>query len=165
MELWPQAETHFVMETKPDVFKAQWIGPGEELSADSISRVFYLRKEFETDNPDAFKRAYISADSKYKLWVNGVPAARGPQRYDPKHHRYDVVDLSSLVQKGKNLIAVEVIFWGRGGPIFQMSVQPAFLFESGDLISDRSWKVLISPAIDTAGRYGFRRGLGYLAGN
>lgn len=165
LDLWPQAEKHFIMEKKPDVFKAQWIGPGEELSADSISRVFYLRKEFETDDPTAYKRAYISADSKYKLWVNGAPAARGPQRYDPKHHRYDVVDLSSLIQKGKNLIAVEVIYWGRGGPIFQMSVQPAFLFESGDLISDQSWKVLTSPAVDTAGMNGFRWGLGYLAGN
>ena len=162
---WVSSGQNIVIEQKPDVFKANWIAPGEELSAQSISRVFYLRKEFQVEDPAAFKRAYVSADSKYKLWVNGVPAARGPQRYNPKHHRYDTVDLSSLVKPGKNTIAAEVIYWGPGGPIFQMSVQPAFLFECGGLQSDDSWKSLVSPGIDTAGMNGFRWGLGYLAGN
>ena len=162
---WITVKDNFVLQAKPDVWQAHWIAPGAELSAQSISRVFYLRKEFTVEDPSQYKLAYISADSKYKLWLNGVPAARGPQRYDPKHHRYDTIDLSSNIKKGKNLIAVEVIYWGHGGPIFQMSVQPGFVLECGDLKSDKSWKTLVSPAIDTAGKNGFRSGLGYLAGN
>ncbi len=162
---WTQAGKNVIFEKKPDAFKAHWIAPGDDLSSQSIGRVFYLRKEFEAEDPAQYTRAFISADSKYKLWINGIPAARGPQRYDPKHHRYDTVDLSALVQKGKNRIAVEVIYWGHGGPVFQMSVQPAFLFECGNLISDKTWKTLVSPAIDTAGMSGFRPYLGYLAGN
>lgn len=164
-EPWNQAAKNIVLEKKPDAFKAEWIAPNDDISAQSIGRVFYLRKEFETQDPNAFKRVYISADSKYKLWINGVPASRGPQRYDPKHQRYDVVDLSSMVKPGKNLIAAEIMYWGAGGPVFQMSVQPAFLFECGDVKSDQTWKSLVSPAIDTAGMTGFRWGLGYLAGN
>lgn len=162
---WNQANKNIVLEKKSDAFKAQWIAPSEEISSQAIGRVFYLRKEIDASDLALFKRAYISADSKYKMWINGVPAARGPQRYDPKHQRYDTVDLSSLIQKGKNLIAVEVMYWGSGGPVFQMSVQPAFLFECGDIKSDESWKSLVSPAIDTVGVNGFRSGLGYLAGN
>lgn len=162
---WSHVSRRVLLEAKPGRWQAQWIAPGEDLSAESISRVFYLRKAFTVEDPASFQRVYVSADSKYKMWINGVPAARGPQRYDPNHQRYDTLDLSALVHKGENVMAVEVMYWGAGGPIFQMSVRPAFVLESAALQSDQTWKTWVSPAIDTAGMSGLRRGLGYIAGN
>ena len=97
-------------------------------------------------------------------------AARGPARFDPLHQQYDTLDLSSLVRPGTNLIAAEVMYWGqgepsRGGPIFQMSARPAFVLESTEVKSDRSWKTLISAGQQAPPWECVFKGVGYFAGN
>ncbi len=169
-EAWVLAPKHFVLEPKEGPWQAQWIDAGPEITADSFGRVFYLRKTFTTQNPAAFRRVYVSADSKYKLWVNGTPVARGPARFDPLHQLYDTLDLSTVIKPGTNLIAAEVIYWGQGtpsqgGPIFQVSARPAFVFQSTDLRSDKTWKVLVSPGQEAPGWDSVFKGTGYFAGN
>ena len=130
--------------------KAEWIDAGPELGPDTMGRVFYVRKTFVTQNPGAFSRCYVSADCRFKLWLNGLPAARGPARFDPLHQQYDTLDLSSLVHPGTNVVAAEVIYWradgsSAGSPYFLLGARPAFIFESQEVCSDQSWKMLISP--------------------
>ena len=98
--------------------------------------------------------------------------ARGarPRAFDPVHQLYDTLDLSDLVKPGTNVIAAEVIYWGqgepsRGGPIFQVSARPAFVFESPEVKSDKSWKALISEAHETPDWGMMFKGSGYYAGN
>ena len=150
---WVNVPQNLVLEAKPGTWKAQWIDAGPDITPDSFGRVFYLRKTFRTQNPSAYRRVYVSADSKYKLWVNGVPGGRGPARFDPDHQMYDTIDLSALIKPGENVIAAEVIYWGRGepsrgGPIFQMSARPAFVLESAEVKSDNTWKALVSPVFE-----------------
>src|SRR5690242_20132731 len=64
-EAWVNARKNIVLEPKPGAWKAQWIDAGPEITSDSFGRVFYLRKTFVTQNPEAFRRVYVSADSKY----------------------------------------------------------------------------------------------------
>jgi hypothetical protein len=169
-DTWVKVSQHVVLEPKPGVWQAQWIDAGPGITADSFGRVFYVRKVFTTQSPDAFRRVYVSADSKYKLWVNGIPAGRGPARFDPAHQMYDTLDLSSLVKPGTNVIAAEIIYWGRGepsrgGPIFQVSTRPAFVFQSAEITSDKSWKALVSPGQQAPGWDSVFKGAGYFAGN
>jgi hypothetical protein len=56
----------------------------------------------------------IFADTRYMLWVNGQYVERGPCRFDPKHPEYDGVNLSKLLVKGKNTIAVLVHHYAIG---------------------------------------------------
>ena len=168
--VWVDPARYLVIEARKSPWQAQWIDAGDGIAVNDFGRVFYLRKTFETRNPAAFRRVYLSADSRYKLWVNGTLAARGPARFDPLHQQYDTLDLSTLVQEGKNVIAAEIMYWGegepsRGGPIFQMSARPAFVFESAELRSDGSWKALIAEGMKAPGWENVAKGAGYFAGN
>ncbi len=167
---WTDPARYLVPEAKDGPWQAQWIDPAGGIGVSDFGRVFYLRKNFDTRNTASFRRVYVSADSRYKLWVNGVLAARGPARFDPMHQQYDTLDLSSLVKQGENVIAAEVMYWGqgepsRGGPIFQVSARPAFVFESTEIKSDRSWKALVSEGIRAPGWDNVFKGVGYFAGN
>ena len=148
---WTRVGERYVLEQKDSPWKAAWIDAGPGISPESVGRVFYLRKTFATDDPSSFRRVRVSADSKYKLWVNGIPAARGPARFDPLHQQYDTLDISALIHPGTNVIAAEVVYWkgdgpATGSPYFQVSAHPGFLFESPQVCSDSTWKAMVSPA-------------------
>ncbi len=162
---WSQIGRLAILEAKPGPWQAQWIDAGPGISGDAIGRVFFVRKVVHLPDPSALRRVYVSADSKYKLWINGRPAARGPARFDPDHQQYDTLDLSSLAQAGDNVIAAAIVYWGVGGPIFQMSARPAFVFECPEVKSDATWKTMVSPGQDTAGFPSVDKNLGYMAGN
>ncbi|MCA9989213.1 MAG: alpha-L-rhamnosidase N-terminal domain-containing protein, partial [Anaerolineales bacterium] len=51
---------------------------------------------------------YLTADSRYKLWVNGQYVARGPARSFPETQQLDLLDISPFLQQGENLLAVMV---------------------------------------------------------
>ncbi len=50
----------------------------------------------------------ITADSRYRLWANGQPVARGPARCYPHAQSVDRLDLTPYLQAGANVLAVQV---------------------------------------------------------
>ena len=54
----------------------------------------------------------ISADSRYKLYANGVLVCFGPCKGDDKRRYADELDLRPYLKTGRNLLAVEVLFVG-----------------------------------------------------
>ncbi len=50
----------------------------------------------------------ISADSRYKLWVNSRFLHRGPNRCFPQEQIIDQLDITSYLQVGSNTIAVQI---------------------------------------------------------
>ena len=89
----------------------------------------------------------ISADARYRLWLNGRFVARGPVRSHPHAQGYDRVDLSAVWnQKGKNKIAVQVyqpgyshfsyVHRGAAGLLAELSVDG-----QSRLVSDATWRV------------------------
>jgi hypothetical protein len=57
--------------------------------------------------------AWIAADSRYRLTVNGRRLQWGPAPCDPRELDVDPVDLAPLLEAGKNVIGVEVLFYGQ----------------------------------------------------
>ncbi len=51
----------------------------------------------------------ISANSRYRLWVNGQDVCSGPLKGDRWRQYYATVDISDYLQKGKNILALKVI--------------------------------------------------------
>ena len=51
----------------------------------------------------------VTADSKYKLYVNGVFAEMGPSRGNDKVWYVDTVDVAPFLRTGENVLAVEVL--------------------------------------------------------
>jgi alpha-L-rhamnosidase len=86
------------------LWEAKWIWMQEQ----SASEVMLTRRLFEiSQNPDkAFLR--ISASSIYQLYINGQYICRGPARSAPHHQSYDILDVTTLLRQGENLIAVRV---------------------------------------------------------
>lgn len=77
---------------------------------DLNGRFAYFRCCFEIDK-NAVLEAAVSANSRYRLWVNERPVLSGPCRGDRWYTYYDQVDLSKYLVKGKNVIAVQVVLF------------------------------------------------------
>ncbi|HYW97082.1 MAG TPA: family 78 glycoside hydrolase catalytic domain [Bacteroidales bacterium] len=89
---------------------------------------WYFRRTFRVRKVPRRFEIKISADKRYKLFVNGEYAGTGPQLSDLSHWKYDSYDIASYLEKGSNLIAVEVDYFGRYGGMSMISARPAFWF-------------------------------------
>lgn len=78
-----------------------------------------FRNEFEIEQYEG-ATLFISADTRYRVWINGELLGDGPPQSQPYHQYYDERDISTLLRKGTNCIAAVVQHQGvqdsaRGG--------------------------------------------------
>jgi alpha-L-rhamnosidase len=76
-----------------------------------------VRVQFRADwqQPDGVGAVlHISADSRYRVWVNGAPIGDGPVPSPPYFTFYDSIDITEHVRPGTNHIAVVVHQVGLG---------------------------------------------------
>lgn len=135
-------------------WKAQWITvPGASnrmsgIAADPALKeygVYKFRKRFEmADKPSSFV-VHVSADNRYKLYVNGELASLGPARGDLNHWNFETVDIAVFLKTGENIIAALV--WNEAGwrPEAQISLQTGFILQGATAAeqlvnSNDSWK-------------------------
>ncbi len=101
------------MPTEPfTLAPAKWIWLDGERTLPGTFLLF--RREFDLDELPSEAGGWILADSRYRLWANGRRVQWGPAPADPRHLEADPVDLKPYLQKGKNVIGVEVLFYGQG---------------------------------------------------
>ena len=126
---------------------ARWIfppgAPGNEFG------VFHFRRVFDLDVKPSRFVIHVSADNRYRLFVNGTQVSSGPQRSDLMHWRYETVDLAPHLRAGRNILAALVWNWGAERPVAQFSRQTAFLLQGDSpreaaVNSGPEWKVLRS---------------------
>jgi alpha-L-rhamnosidase len=92
------------------VWSARWIWtPGDPAPKNAYA---HFRKGLTLAAAPREVKAHITADSRYQLWVNGRLAGRGPVRSDRRHLYYDTWDLTPLLRKGGNSLAVLVHHYG-----------------------------------------------------
>jgi len=91
-------------------WKAQWISHPTESLVDY--GVFHFRKIFELKEQPKEFIINISADNRYRLFVNGKAVCFGPARADLEHWSYESIDIAPFLKVGKNLLAAEV--WNFG---------------------------------------------------
>jgi hypothetical protein len=138
------------------VWKASWIWLANNRETVNICAL--ARKTFKL-NPD-YRSAEIAitADTRYRLFVNGERFNDGPARSYPWKYSYDEIDITSLLKPGENVLAVVVNHWGYGS--FQSNVcEPGLLAqlkisyskETEYVISDASWKMIAHPGYDSLG--------------
>jgi alpha-L-rhamnosidase len=107
--------------------------------------VFYFRKSIDLESKPALFKVHVSADNRYKLYVNGVLVSLGPARGDTYYWNYETVDLSPYLTTGKNTIAALVWNEGRYAPAAQISVRTGFILQGSSpaeelLNTNDSWK-------------------------
>ena len=109
--------------------------------------VYHFRKTFLLNNrPDSFV-IHVSADNRYKLYVNGTMVSLGPARADLFHWNYETVDIAKYLQKGNNSIAAVVWNYGDYKPEYQISFRTGFILQGNTdkekiVNSNTSWKCL-----------------------
>lgn len=87
---------------------AKWIWAVSAVQKDSYSDFYF---EFEVQDESDCK-LLISADSDYTLHVNGTLAGFGQYSDYPEYKIGDVIDISGLIEKGKNRVAITVWYYG-----------------------------------------------------
>lgn len=114
---------------------AKWIAVPDE-PADEYG-VYLFRKNIEIDAvPDTFT-VHVSADNRYKLYVNGTLASIGPARGDLFYWNFETVDLAHNLKPGKNTIAAVVWNEGAHKPEAQISWRTGFILQ-GDTSTEES---------------------------
>jgi len=135
----------------------EWIwessGVGPPGGSSPMNLFVYFRKAFDLDQGVDEALAHISADSRYKLYVNGQYVGRGPARFDPTWQYYDEYNIATLLRPGRNVVAALIHFYGQPTGWYMMG-RPGFLFEcrsqraggaSSVVKSDATWRFLRAP--------------------
>lgn len=110
-------------------WSSQWIKvPG---TSNSGYGVYLFRKNFELKSVPKNFPIYVSADNRYKLFVNEVLVSLGPARGDLLHWNFEVVDLTPYLKAGNNVVAAQVWNEGKFRAEANISSQTAFVLQGG----------------------------------
>ncbi len=109
-------------------WRAQWITHPTDSTLDY--GVFLFRKEFSLQDKPLRFVIFVSADNRYRLYVNGTEVCFGPAAGDLEHYRYETLDIASYLKKGKNVLAAEVVNFGEYRRAAQQTFQTAFILQN-----------------------------------
>jgi hypothetical protein len=118
---------------EPDVinkrWQAQWITvPGASIDGYGV---YLFRKAINLPiKPNKFI-IHVSADNRYKLYINKKLVSMGPARGDIAHWNYETIDISAFLQSGRNIISAQVWNEGEFKPEAQISLRTAFILQGG----------------------------------
>lgn len=113
--------------TAPQQWDARWISDG--TAAPAAFGVYLFRKQFELLNYSGSFIIHISADNRYRLYVNGHQVGIGPARGDLSNWYYETIDISPYLKYGKNVLAAEVVNYGSSKPRGQLTVATGLLIQ------------------------------------
>lgn len=112
------------------IWRAHWIDwnpdPRTELG------VYAFRRRLPLEDVPAKLFVRVSADQRYRLFVNGRMVAFGPQRGDLRHWFYETLDLAPHLTAGENWVTALVWNFGRWAPMAQISARTGFVVHSLD---------------------------------
>lgn len=93
-----------------DIPKTNWIwssGLNEKINDEAM--LFYFRKKIDLKEKVTTCLLRISADTRYKLYVNGELVELGPMKGDNHVWFYDEVEIAPYLKTGENVLAAEVL--------------------------------------------------------
>ncbi len=146
-------------------WSARWIAPPNESGREY--GVYYFRKTLSFDAKPASFLVKLSADNRYKLYVNGVLVSLGPARGDTYFWNYETVDLAPYFHTGKNSIAAIVWNDAEYRPEAQISLKTGFIVQGNSpaeevINTGDTWKCLRNNAYSPLTGVGY--GTYYVAG-
>ncbi len=139
-------------------WNAKWIWEQQEEQNTWVC----FRKRITVDNVPERVTAYISAESRYWLYINGknvVFEGSLKRGFNLEDSFYDEVEIADFLREGENTIAVLACYWGYRPKNFSTNTagKAGFVFECNiggkTVISDKTWKVLRNAAyLDDTGK-------------
>ena len=154
------------MKVNPDLLTKRW--PASWVSHPTASPkdygVFHFRRTFDLNSQPEKFIIHVSADNRYRLFVNGHSVCCGPARGDFMHWRFETVDIAPYLVKGKNAIAAVVWNFGEFIPGAQITLRTAFLLQADEpkysfVNTDPKWKAIenlaYSPVLSNLNSFNF----------
>ena len=144
------------------VFMTNWVWTPDWTAEDKqVPRIVYFRRDLTLEAVPGTLSIRITADSRYKLYVNGRFVQKGPQKaLDLREWFVDCADLAPYLQAGKNAVAVEVLRY----PAYNGSASdpnsndsllhtelPHLYVEGGGVDGKSGWKCLVNREIRIVG--------------
>jgi alpha-L-rhamnosidase len=132
----------------PDILNKDWASrwvtyPG--ISGNEFG-VYLFRKDFILNTESKHFIIHVSADNRYKLYVNEKQVCNGPARGDLLKWYFESIDIAPFLKKGKNVITAEVWNFAEFRPAAQFSSQTGFILQGNTstenmVNTDSSWRV------------------------
>lgn len=132
----------------PELLRTYW--QAQWVSHPAVSQytygVFHFRKSIDLAQKPGSYVIHVSADNRYRLFVNGQAVCSGPARSDLLNWNYETVDLAPYLKAGRNVLAAAVWNAAESRPFAQITYQTGFLMQ-GDTEREKvvntndSWKV------------------------
>ncbi|MEP7110300.1 MAG: alpha-L-rhamnosidase C-terminal domain-containing protein [Ferruginibacter sp.] len=122
------------VEVTKHVWKASWVAHPTASQVDY--GVFLFRKKIQLSTVPPHFIIYVSADNRYKLYINGKYISNGPARGDQFNWNYETIDIAALLKPGENLIAAEVINYGTGRALAQHTFKTGLILQVKDSAYD-----------------------------
>ncbi len=113
--------------------------------------VYHFRKDLMMETvPETFV-VNISADNRYKFFVNGTEVCFGPARGDLAHWYYETIDIAPFLKTGNNVLAAVVWNFSVHRPWAQFSLRTAFVLQGNTVAEENAntnntWKVIRNEA-------------------
>ena len=118
-----------------------WL-PNWQEQVDGKPSLVRFRKVLHLEAKPETLKLQISADTRYKLYVNGSFAEFGPAKGDQRIWYVDTVDIAPWLNAGENILAVEVLRYPlayRSGNFGMVRTATPGLFVEGEVNADESW--------------------------
>jgi len=132
-----------------NIWEARWI-THPEISGEELG-VYLFKKTFVLKSLNSEFIINVSADNRYKLFVNGQAASNGPARGDLKKWRYETVNIAPFLIIGENVICAKVWNFGNLSPVAQFSAKTGLIIQGNSehekiINTGQDWKVMIDSA-------------------
>lgn len=138
----------------PSLFKGEWsacwLTVPDELANEY--GVYHFRKTWFLDSIPSHYVIHVSADNRYKLYVNGQPVSLGSVRGDIFNWNFETLDLAPYLRAGKNALAAVVWNYAEKKPVAQISMEETGFIVQGNaemeqtVNTDNSWKCIRNKA-------------------
>jgi len=130
-------------------WEARWVGPKEKANQYGV---YHFRKSFTLDKKPHQFIIHLSADNRYRLFVNGSYVTDGPQISDARHWRFESLDIGPLLKSGENVIAVQVANFADEAPVYLMGKRAALIIQGDDSLAsivntNQTWKYVLNKSI------------------
>lgn len=129
-------------------WSAHWI-TAPEISLKEF-KVLNFRKSFTLNEYEKEEFIiHVSADNRYRLFVNGQEIGKGPARGDLNNWNFETYDIKKFLTTGENVIAAVVWNFAEYAPLAQITNKTAFIVQGNNqkesvLNTNSSWRVYIN---------------------
>jgi len=125
MQIWASAQTNPFIQYPDQLGNplfSFWIGPNLETGGG----VYYFRKHLTLESQPKSFIVHVSADNRYRLYVNGKIVSWGSAVGDLNNWNYESNYIAPYLKKGENILAAQVWNLGHSAGARQISHQTTF---------------------------------------